>query len=507
MDSELHVTRRRFWLLSVGFALMLALNAFILWGVAAFFPITDAWAAASGAFSAWCIPVNFAVFLLFALGRYLRPRVFGARPFSAGALFIVAAFLILVLAKLVYRPSVILLSASGLCAGVGSALLMFCWEQVLADTPDDNRRGILLSASALTIVPYLILIAIPHPWLLYALTFILVPACLLTVRAALSSSAPATASVAGDSTPGVTASRAGVPVADYRLVLSDLWVPMVCAIAFGLISPMVSIVGLRGTLSPSLSIIIVEVGNLLAVLILSVIWKILRYDPSITRFCLVTLPLLAIALLLFPFLGSFYAYFLLLLGATCYTLFSMLMMLACIQESEQTATELAVVYGLFAGILYASRFVGTTLANTFTRSGYSDDILVLATAFFLAYLISLVAFLAYRAVSRTKATPQVGKGDATEPAPLPTDDDVDRLLGARCRTLATAYNLSAREIEVMELVAKGNTVSATAQRLYVSENTVRTHLKRLYRALDIHSRQELLDLIGRTPVSPDDKPR
>lgn len=57
------------------------------------------------------------------------------------------------------------------------------------------------------------------------------------------------------------------------------------------------------------------------------------------------------------------------------------------------------------------------------------------------------------------------------------------------------YRLSAREAEVMELIARGNTVARIAEMLVVSENTIRTHSKRIYAKLDVHKRQELRDLI------------
>ena len=59
------------------------------------------------------------------------------------------------------------------------------------------------------------------------------------------------------------------------------------------------------------------------------------------------------------------------------------------------------------------------------------------------------------------------------------------------------YGLSAREAEVAELIARGNTVAHIAELLLVSENTVRTHSKRIYVKLDIHKRQELITLVER----------
>ena len=68
-------------------------------------------------------------------------------------------------------------------------------------------------------------------------------------------------------------------------------------------------------------------------------------------------------------------------------------------------------------------------------------------------------------------------------------------IAAQAQLLRAHYRLSARETEIMELIARGNTVARIAEMLVVSENTVRTHSKRIYTKLDIHKKQELIDLI------------
>lgn len=47
--------------------------------------------------------------------------------------------------------------------------------------------------------------------------------------------------------------------------------------------------------------------------------------------------------------------------------------------------------------------------------------------------------------------------------------------------------LTAREIDVVRLLAKGCTYSRVAQVLGISEHTVATHIKNLYRKLDVHT--------------------
>ena len=60
---------------------------------------------------------------------------------------------------------------------------------------------------------------------------------------------------------------------------------------------------------------------------------------------------------------------------------------------------------------------------------------------------------------------------------------------------ATTYELTQRETEILPLVVRGLDTPTIAQALGVSDNTVRTHKKSLYRKLDVHSKQELLELM------------
>lgn len=43
------------------------------------------------------------------------------------------------------------------------------------------------------------------------------------------------------------------------------------------------------------------------------------------------------------------------------------------------------------------------------------------------------------------------------------------------------------------LLAQGRSRISIGEKLYISENTVRTYVKNIYAKLDIHSKQELLD--------------
>jgi DNA-binding CsgD family transcriptional regulator len=90
------------------------------------------------------------------------------------------------------------------------------------------------------------------------------------------------------------------------------------------------------------------------------------------------------------------------------------------------------------------------------------------------------------------------RGDETRDGEEPPGSQIvlyrDRT-SERCALLQQYYPLSPRECEVVELIARGNSVASIAERLVISENTVRTHMKRIYAKLAIHKRQELLDML------------
>lgn len=58
-----------------------------------------------------------------------------------------------------------------------------------------------------------------------------------------------------------------------------------------------------------------------------------------------------------------------------------------------------------------------------------------------------------------------------------------------------ALGLSQREVEILELFACGRSANWIADHLTISKNTVRSHLRAIYVKLDVHTRQELLDLL------------
>ena len=66
----------------------------------------------------------------------------------------------------------------------------------------------------------------------------------------------------------------------------------------------------------------------------------------------------------------------------------------------------------------------------------------------------------------------------------------------RVAELADAHRLTAREHEIVLLLARGRSASFIAEELVCSPATVRTHMKNIYVKLDVHSKQEIISLFS-----------
>ena len=87
------------------------------------------------------------------------------------------------------------------------------------------------------------------------------------------------------------------------------------------------------------------------------------------------------------------------------------------------------------------------------------------------------------------ADPQPAEGSAT------SDGEPADQLGLRIRSLAREHELTPREVEVFDLLARGRSIPYVRDALFISKETAATHAKHVYAKLGVHSRQELIDLV------------
>ena len=71
----------------------------------------------------------------------------------------------------------------------------------------------------------------------------------------------------------------------------------------------------------------------------------------------------------------------------------------------------------------------------------------------------------------------------------------DTAFETACAAVAEKHRLTARETEVFELLARGRTSPVIQEKLVLSHNTVKTHVRHIYAKLDVHSQQELINMV------------
>ena len=91
-----------------------------------------------------------------------------------------------------------------------------------------------------------------------------------------------------------------------------------------------------------------------------------------------------------------------------------------------------------------------------------------------------------------------GDNAATVWSLMPQPEQFTGKFRRACHGIEAAYGLTKRESEILELVMRGRSGPYIQDKLVISKNTYQTHMRNVYTKLDIHSQQDLLDLLERT---------
>lgn len=169
--------------------------------------------------------------------------------------------------------------------------------------------------------------------------------------------------------------------------------------------------------------------------------------------------------------------------ASCFMCFKLLLWIftASVARNSQVSsiTAFCVFYLSFAAVMLAT--VGIVLPASLQISntaffGHMQEILL--TLAFVMMTASFVFFVRY-APSKNDAVIDSAKS-------TPRFETLSRV--------AEQKGLTARELEIALLISQGYSAKYIAEMLYVSQETIRTHSKRIYKKLDIHNKQEIIEL-------------
>lgn len=162
--------------------------------------------------------------------------------------------------------------------------------------------------------------------------------------------------------------------------------------------------------------------------------------------------------------------------------------------------------GMNRGMLYGGLALGLLAGDTLRHFlGTSIVLYLISSAIIvLALMVYLMPFITDVVPYDMWPNDSVGEldGDSIEPdfpslAAVTQKEDEEPVdhWQAAVDELALAHNLSKREKEVFTYLARGRNAAFIQQELFISIHTVKTHIANIYRKLEVHSIQEVLDIV------------
>ena len=509
-----------------GFALFLAVNAVqVGGGVFPFLPMEFQTVQVTLSFYVAQALAGLLTYLGFGVGSYVAPRpaarvlpVLAAPPMIAGSAALIAAMYV--------QPGLTLafVICAGVLLGLGSTGMTLGWQRTFSSYEGERGDVLLVVGTGLSALIYFALYLCPVAVTAYLVPLVLLPLC----AAALTVSARSI----DLSQPMFT----DVPSAHPRIYVSfahDYWRSSLAAGAVGFVAGIMRAVALADVTAGHVVNITSMFGALCSAGVILVLWRRFSFHLSMRKAYRWFFPVLTLAVTFVPFSNAM-AYLDVFAGLVymLYAFVQMVLLVQCAQASRDRGVCPVLTYAFCSGIMHALQFAGF-LCGWACGLAEGAGLEQLSRASLLAvWLLGMVLFLIWlrRPAFKARRSPDAvafvafGQGDAraeaaekplgsgAAPGPvgethgyaraegddpdleIPVRPVLDRLT-KQCEAIRLAYRLSDRETEVMELVARGDTVARIAEKLSVSENTVRTHAKRIYAKLGIHSKQELSDLV------------
>lgn len=144
--------------------------------------------------------------------------------------------------------------------------------------------------------------------------------------------------------------------------------------------------------------------------------------------------------------------------------------------------------------------LGWLLAVVFTMTFgvHSDMFLYLRLGVAIVLVLTIMVFLPD--ASHHPASGESPTGEKVTTTVVTVDTSESELFEQRCAAVAKLYQLSPRETEILGFLAKGRNAAYIQEELTISPHTVKSHIYNIYRKLDIHSQQKLMDFVEEFPL-------
>lgn len=140
---------------------------------------------------------------------------------------------------------------------------------------------------------------------------------------------------------------------------------------------------------------------------------------------------------------------------------------------------------MLIGLFSCGKILGIYAMYTLGDGGRPLSVIILTALSTVIFCWTLFSIIRIMKISQKNRTEDTGKSAATE-------KDTSVSMHKRCTQIAHEYHLSDRETDVFIYLVQGYSQRYIADHLSISINTVKTHIRNIYRKFDVTSKDELL---------------
>jgi DNA-binding CsgD family transcriptional regulator len=234
-------------------------------------------------------------------------------------------------------------------------------------------------------------------------------------------------------------------------------------------------------------------------LVLLAVYVLRRGSVDVRFLAWFTLPVALVSLAAIPLAGQDHGVFVSFLVKFSYVSFSLFVLLVLANVVYRYDVPAARVFAAARASSEGAMLAGIALRRWMRQSGALDSqtmLWVIALVGVLAVLGCVLLWHSERSVTSDWGTQGV---DPASGRRVPSEREL--LLG-RCAARAEEAGLTPREAEIFELVAQGLDPAQIEQALFLSHNTLKTHLRHIYAKLGTHTRAETVALVaGERPAT------
>ena len=207
----------------------------------------------------------------------------------------------------------------------------------------------------------------------------------------------------------------------------------------------------------------------------------------------VTLPVGVVSFALIPILSQQAGMLVSFLVKFSYVAFALFVLLMLANVCHRYDIPSARVFAAGRASSEAAMFAGILLRRSMRSTGVLDA----SEMLWLVALIGLVAIVGCVLIWHSERSVNSDWGvsgvDAASGLQVKTSRE---LLLERVESVAASHGLTPREKEILSLIAQGGEAPAIEGELFLSHNTLKTHLRHIYAKLGVHTRAEALEMLG-----------